>query len=222
MKLPVEDTSAVVSGLLVWSLMEAESDEQANAAQQAAASITNKRLAGSVVFNSATSQVYLDVYTPDVIKFTENDIPAFWNREVTHDEGGPDRRRRALDAYTWVGVNSSCIMSCRSDPMPPMQIVKALLVRNHPDTAHHIHRYFSAFSDPQIGRDAAKALGTLGTGGERILTKANYAVLGVSAYGSPWGWLLTLHFQLLHVQKFFNSILPRILDGYQASVGTRS
>jgi DNA repair/transcription protein MET18/MMS19 len=63
-----------------------------------------------------------------------------------------------------------------------MQIVRALLVRNHPDVAQHIDRYFSAFSDPQIGRDAAKALGKLGSGGEGILIKANYAVLGVKLY----------------------------------------
>jgi DNA repair/transcription protein MET18/MMS19 len=83
----------------------------------------------------------------------------------------------------------------------------------------HIDRYFSVFSDPQIGRDAAKALGTLGTGGESILIKANYAILRVSAYNNLPGLLLTVHPQLLHIQKFFNSTLPLILAGYQTSAG---
>lgn len=67
------------------------------------------------------------------------------------------------------------------NPVLSIQIVKALLVRNDRSIAQHIDRYFSAFSDPQIGRDVAKAFGRLGTGGENILIKSNYAVVGVSA-----------------------------------------
>jgi hypothetical protein len=63
-----------------------------------------------------------------------------------------------------------------------MQIVKALLVRNHPGIAQHVDRFFAAFLDPCICRDAAKALGKLGAGGESILTKENYAVLGVGLH----------------------------------------
>ena len=103
--------------------------------------------------------------------------------------------------------------------MSSMQIVKALLVRNHPNIAQYIDKYFSAFSDPHIGRDAAKALGKLGTGGENVLIKANYAVRGVSACNNPHGLHLTVRSQLLPVQKFFNLVVPRILVGCQVSPG---
>lgn len=58
-------------------------------------------------------------------------------------------------------------------------MTKALLVRNHPDIKRWVDRLFSMFPDPQIGWDAAKALGSLGSGGESVLTKTNHAVLGV-------------------------------------------
>ena len=180
-KVPIEDISVTLSDLLAWSLVESESDEQARAAQQAVASIVNKRLGGNVWSSSVTYQVYSFLCTLGLTGFIENDIPAFWNREVAGANGESSRRRRALGAYTWVCANSSQIVRRHHNPVLSMQIVKALLVRNDRNIVQHIDRYFSAFSDPQIGRDVAKAFGRLGTGGESILIKSNYAVVGVSA-----------------------------------------
>lgn len=79
-------------------------------------------------------------------------------------------------------------------------VIKALLVRNHPDVSVYVDRLFSVFSDSQISWDAAKGVGELGSGGEEVLTKQNHAVI-----------------RLLYSQRFLNATMPRILLGCKSS-----
>ena len=112
----MENISAVVSDLLLWSLIEAESDEQVSVVQQAVASIINKRLAGTVKCNMVSSYVYSDICALDLTDFMENHVPAFWDREIAGASGESSRRRRGLDAYTWVRITSSQIKNRRRNP----------------------------------------------------------------------------------------------------------
>ncbi|KAF8489304.1 ARM repeat-containing protein [Gautieria morchelliformis] len=79
-------------------------------------------------------------------------------------------------------------------------LTKALAVRNHHLTKAYVDRLFTLFTDSSLSWDAAKAIGGVAGGGEGILTKASFAVLRV-----------------LSTQKFFNSVLPRIMDGVESS-----
>lgn len=62
-----------------------------------------------------------------------------------------------------------------------VQISKALLVQNHPDAMRFVDSIFSILGDKQIGWDAAKAIGEIGTA-DKILTKRNHAIIKVHIY----------------------------------------
>ncbi|KAH7881782.1 ARM repeat-containing protein [Phlebopus sp. FC_14] len=74
-------------------------------------------------------------------------------------------------------------------------ITKALLVRSHPMAPAFIDSLFTLLDDQGLDWNAARALGVLATPDD-ILTKRNGAVL-----------------KILHSQKYFNSVLPKILTG---------
>ncbi|KAK0501497.1 ARM repeat-containing protein [Armillaria luteobubalina] len=76
-----------------------------------------------------------------------------------------------------------------------VHIYKALLVQSHPLTLDFADRLFGVFGDKNIGWDAAKAIGQVVEPGD-VLSKSNHAVI-----------------KILHVQRFVNKILPRIIAG---------
>ncbi|KAK0202783.1 Dos2-interacting transcription regulator of RNA-Pol-II-domain-containing protein [Desarmillaria ectypa] len=76
-----------------------------------------------------------------------------------------------------------------------VHICKALMVQSHPLTLDFADRLFGVFGDKSIGWDAAKAIGQVVEPGD-VLSKSNCAVI-----------------KILHVQRFFNKILPRIIAG---------
>ncbi|KAH7927892.1 ARM repeat-containing protein [Leucogyrophana mollusca] len=82
-------------------------------------------------------------------------------------------------------------------------ITKALLVRSHPISSQFVDRFFELLGDDAVDWDAARAIGGLGSG-DIVLTKRNFAVVKV-----------------LHAQKFFNMVLPRILEGAKVCDGSR-
>lgn len=61
-----------------------------------------------------------------------------------------------------------------------MQISKALLVQNHPDSIWFVDSLFNVLNDEHIGWDAARAIGEIGAA-DNILTKRNHAIVKVYA-----------------------------------------
>ncbi len=59
-----------------------------------------------------------------------------------------------------------------------LQLTKALLVRGHPTSAKYTDKLFDLFNDPEIGWDAARAIGKVPKK-DKVLTKQNHAVVGV-------------------------------------------
>ncbi|KAH8075854.1 ARM repeat-containing protein [Cristinia sonorae] len=78
-------------------------------------------------------------------------------------------------------------------------ITRALLVRGHALFASFTDKLFELFEDTEISWDAARALGSI-VATDKILTKRNHAVV-----------------KMLHAQKFFNLVLPRIVEGAKLS-----
>ncbi|EJD43759.1 ARM repeat-containing protein [Auricularia subglabra TFB-10046 SS5] len=78
-------------------------------------------------------------------------------------------------------------------------ITKAPIVRNHEQAMVNVELLFGLFPDPDVGWDASKALGNVG-GQPDVLNKKNHAVI-----------------RILHAQRFFNAILPRILTGAKSA-----
>ena len=110
----------------------------------------------------------------------QTQLPQFWEENIASATVQVEARRRALLGYIWVcAVLQMIIQVLEHVSVQFLQIVKALLVRNHPDINAYVNRLFAIFSDPHIGWDAAKAVGELGRGGEDILTKANFSVIRV-------------------------------------------
>ena len=60
------------------------------------------------------------------------------------------------------------------------KICRALLVRNHPSALPLIRKLFGLFDDEEINWDAAKAMGTSGSGGGQLLIKRFHATVRVS------------------------------------------
>ncbi|KAL7416158.1 Dos2-interacting transcription regulator of RNA-Pol-II-domain-containing protein [Mrakia frigida] len=86
-------------------------------------------------------------------------------------------------------------------------LCRALLVRNHDLGFQFLGQLFTVFSeeeDESLAREVALALTIIAEGdGAGILSKRNHSVL-----------------RLLHKQKFFNFVLPKIIAGYSASQGS--
>jgi len=101
-----------------------------------------------------------------------------------------------------------------------LELTKALVVRNHDLVHAYVDRLFALFGDESLGWDAAKAIGEIGSGGEGVLTKKNFAVLRVRASLSfVKAHVLILSLKILSGQKFFNTVLPRIVAGVKSTEG---
>ncbi|KAG9312861.1 ARM repeat-containing protein [Chiua virens] len=82
-------------------------------------------------------------------------------------------------------------------------ISRGLVVRSHPLASSFIDSLLILLDDEAIAWDAARAFGALAAD-DRVLTKRNGAVLKV-----------------LHVQKYFNAVLPKLIDGAKTVDGTK-
>ncbi|KAH0836552.1 ARM repeat-containing protein [Lanmaoa asiatica] len=82
-------------------------------------------------------------------------------------------------------------------------ISRGLVVRSHPLALSFIDTLFTLLDDETVSWDAARALGEL-VADNGILTKRNGAVL-----------------KILHVQKYFNVVLPKVIDGANKVDGTK-
>jgi len=114
----------------------------------------------------------------DLDPFLNTTFSTFWNREIATSPD-QDTRRRAISAWAWIS--------------------RALLVRGHPQALLFVDKLFELFGDADVGWDAARAIGQVGTADD-VLTKRNYAIT-----------------KILHAQKYASSTLPKITAGAQDS-----
>ncbi|KAG2150264.1 Dos2-interacting transcription regulator of RNA-Pol-II-domain-containing protein [Suillus bovinus] len=84
-----------------------------------------------------------------------------------------------------------------------ISVTRALLVRSHPSGNIFFDHLFELLDDNMVGWDAARAIGLLASE-DAVLTKRNNAVLKV-----------------LHVQKYFNVVMPRLLEGAKGMSGSQ-
>jgi len=117
-------------------------------------------------------------HATDLDTFLNTTFTTFWDEEIAKPPDS-DARRRAISAWAWIS--------------------RALLVRNHPQALQFVNQLFGLFDDQEVGWDAARAIGQVGTV-DKVLTKRNHAVIKV-----------------LHAQKYANSILPKIIQGIKDS-----
>jgi len=82
------------------------------------------------------------------------------------------------------------------------EITRALLVRAHPLSTSFTDKLFELFEDAEVSWDAARALGNI-VAPDKALTKRNHAVV-----------------KMLYAQKFFNNVLPRIVEGAKLTGNT--
>jgi DNA repair/transcription protein MET18/MMS19 len=82
-----------------------------------------------------------------------------------------------------------------------ISVTRALLVRSHPSANAFIDHLFELLDDNTVDWDAARAIGLLASE-DTVLTKRNNAVL-----------------KILHVQKYFNAVMPRLLEGVKGTSG---
>lgn len=115
---------------------------------------------------------------PDLDAFLNTTFSTFWDGEIAISPDH-DMRRRAISAWAWLS--------------------RALLVRGHPQALLFVGRLFELFGDVDVGWDAARAIGQVGTV-DNELTKRNHAII-----------------KILHAQKYASSTLPKIIEGAQDS-----
>ncbi|KAF9245349.1 ARM repeat-containing protein [Melanogaster broomeanus] len=82
-------------------------------------------------------------------------------------------------------------------------ITKGLVVRSHRSASSFVDCLFVLLDDEAVDRSAARALGVLAADDE-VLTKRNGAVL-----------------KILHAQKYFNAVLPKVMAGAKKIDGSR-
>ena len=78
-----------------------------------------------------------------------------------------------------MGMGMYLIAYLRLLSLKLLQISRALLVRNHPEALPFINRLFELFDDPEVGWDAARAIGQA-CAVDKVLTKRNHAVVKVA------------------------------------------
>lgn len=89
-------------------------------------------------------------------------------------------RRRAISAWAWVRNPRPLLLKILR-PLFFLQVSRALLVRGHPKALSFVDRLFELFGDADVGWDAARAIGQVGTV-DNVLTKHNHAIIKVMLY----------------------------------------
>ncbi|GJJ11517.1 hypothetical protein Clacol_005750 [Clathrus columnatus] len=115
--------------------------------------------------------------------FVSKHTSDLWKQYIIDETKNIQQRRRVILLWTW--------------------IAKALMVHGGTLFETYTNQLFSLFTDTRLRRDAARALGEIGKGGEDVLTKKNFAVI-----------------KILTTQKYFNSVLPRIMEGITTNKGS--
>lgn len=147
---------------------------QREAAWHAIASVVNKWSEGPFVMWDWTSNLCV-VYILGTASFLSESLEPFWDREVVSTRVSTERRKNAVQAWFWVRnpiVHRDMVLT-------PLQVSKAVLVRDHSEFNKLSDRLFEVFDIEDISWHAARAVGDLG-GSDIILTKRHHAVIKAS------------------------------------------
>ncbi|KAJ3516937.1 hypothetical protein NLJ89_g807 [Agrocybe chaxingu] len=137
--LPIGDLDGFLDTLLAFVTEKADTDLQRLSALHMLSSILNRR-------------------ADELSSFLQDKLNNFWDREVSDRSVSVQRRKSAIQAWTWIS--------------------KALLVRKHPLAMNFAERLFDVFGDETIGWDAARAMGDI-PAHDSVLNKANHAEIKI-------------------------------------------
>jgi hypothetical protein len=81
-----------------------------------------------------------------------------------------------------------------------------------------VDRLFEILGDNHVGWNAARGIGEI-CSADTVLTKRNHARIKVNMYNCESGWseYSEIVLQILYAQKFFDGVLPRVMQGGQSS-----
>ncbi|KAG0699928.1 RNAPII transcription regulator C-terminal-domain-containing protein, partial [Suillus ampliporus] len=156
----------------------------------------------------------LSTFLSELVAWSDNPSSTAFQREAAsqflasivnkHVEDASDFLSSQLEGYSSSTLkNTNIPAEARKNAIGTwISVTKALLVRSHPSTNAFIDHLFELLDDSSVNWDSARALGLLASE-DAVLTKRNAAVL-----------------KILHVQKYFNAVMPRLLEGAKGMSGS--
>ncbi|KAG1876711.1 ARM repeat-containing protein [Suillus subalutaceus] len=153
----------------------------------------------------------LSTFLSELVAWSDNPSSTAFQREAAshvlasnvnkHVDDVSDFLTFLLEGYSSSALkNTSIPAEARKNAINTwISVTRALLVRSHPSANAFIDHLFELLDDSTVDWDAARAIGLLANE-DAVLTKRNSAVL-----------------KILHVQKYFNAVMPRLLEGVKGS-----
>ncbi|KAG2141268.1 ARM repeat-containing protein [Suillus clintonianus] len=153
----------------------------------------------------------LSTFLSELVAWSDNPSSTVFQREAVlhvlasivnkHVDDAPDFLSSQLESYSLSTLkNTNIPTEARKNAISTwVSVTRALLVRSHPSANAFIDHLFELLDDSTVNWDAARAIGLLASE-DTVLTKRNNAVL-----------------RILHVQKYFNAVMPRLLEGAKGS-----
>lgn len=153
----------------------------------------------------------LSTFLSELVAWSDNPSSTAFQRETAshvlasnvnkHVDDVSDFLSFQLEGYSSSALkNTSISTEARKNAINTwISVTRALLVRSHTSANAFIDHLFELLDDSTIDWDAARAIGLLASE-DAVLTKRNNAVL-----------------KILHVQKYFNAVMPRLLEGVKGS-----
>ncbi|KAG1780953.1 Dos2-interacting transcription regulator of RNA-Pol-II-domain-containing protein [Suillus placidus] len=157
----------------------------------------------------------LSTFLSELVAWSDNPSSTVFQREAAshilasnvnkHVDDVSDFLSSQLEDYSSSALkNTSMPAEARKNAISTWtSVTRALLVRSHPSANAFIDHLFELLDDNTVDWDAARAIGLLASE-DAILTKRNDAVL-----------------KILHVQKYFNTVMSRLLEGAKGTKGSR-
>lgn len=153
----------------------------------------------------------LSTFLSELVAWSDNSSSTVFQREAASHVIASNVNKHVDDVSNFLSsqleVYSSSVLKNTGIPLEArknaisiwISVTRALLVRSHPSANAFIDHLFELLDDSTVDWDAARAIGLLASE-DVVLTKRNNAVL-----------------KILHVQKYFNAVMPRLLEGAKGS-----
>ncbi|KAG2747281.1 hypothetical protein P692DRAFT_20736558 [Suillus brevipes Sb2] len=157
----------------------------------------------------------LSTFLSELVAWSDNPSSTVFQREAAshvlasnvnkHVDDVSDFLSSQLEGYSSLVLKNTRIpVEARKNAISTwISVTRGLLVRSHPSANAFIDHLFELLDDSTVDWDAARAIGLLASE-DVVLTKRNNAVL-----------------KILHVQKYFNAVMPRLLEGAKGMSGSR-
>jgi DNA repair/transcription protein MET18/MMS19 len=177
--LPVADLSSFLHRILWWNVKHGPEDVKTRSAYDILTSVVNKHADGACTFFPATA-IHLTHTRAALLAFlaavpgdfSTTSLDTFWLAYVANREVTTCTRVTAIHAWA--------------------RVANALIARNHKTALSYAERLFTLFgdADADVVAEAARAIGDI-PATNVVLTKANHAVIRVSACASDENTRLT-------------------------------